>query len=134
MGDRANFGFTQSNGDTIVVYGHWAGSGMLDLLARAVDKARPRWDQESYATRIAISNLIQDEWRSETGWGMLVNERSDNEHKIPIINFEANTFSLHEEAPFSDNNKIKGVSDEPIFTQTLDAFVSKYAQELILAD
>ena len=134
MGDRANFGFTQSNGDTIVVYGHWAGSGMLDLLARAVDKARPRWNDESYATRIAISNLIQDEWRSETGWGMLVNQRSDNEHKIPIINFEANTFSLHEEAPFSDNNKIKGVSDSPLFTTTLDSFISKYAQELILAD
>ena len=132
MGDRANFGFTQSNGDTIVVYGHWAGNGMLDLLARAVEKARSRWNDESYATRIAISNLIQDEWASETGWGLQVNQRSDNEHKIPIINFDKNEFSLHEEATFSDNNKIKGVKDEPLFTMSLDAFISKYAQELIL--
>ena len=132
MGDRANFGFTQSNGDTIVVYVHWACNGMLDLLARAVEKARPRWNDESYATRIAISNLIQDEWASETGWGLQVNQRSDNEHKIPIINFDKNEFSLHEEATFSDNNKIKGVQDEPLFTMSLDAFISKYAQELIL--
>ena len=132
MGDRANFGFTQSNGDTIVVYGHWAGNGMLDLLARAVEKARPRWNDESYATRIAISNLIQDEWASETGWGLQVNQRSDNEHKIPIINFDKNEFSLHEEASFRDNNKIKGVQDEPLFTMSLDAFIGKYAQELIL--
>jgi hypothetical protein len=134
MGDRANFGFTQSNGNTIVVYGHWAGGGMLDLLARAVDKARPRWDDESYATRIAISNLIKDEWTSETGWGMQVNQRSDNEHKIPVINFSKGEFSLHEEATFSDDNKIKGVQDEPLFTMSLDSFVTKYAQELILID
>lgn len=132
MGDRANFGFTQSNGDTIVLYGHWAGAGMLDLLARAVDKARPRWNDESYATRIAISNLIQDEWTSETGWGLQVNQRSDNEHKIPVINFEKNEFSLHEEAPFSDENRIKGVQDEALFTMDLDAFIKKYARELIL--
>jgi hypothetical protein len=132
MGDRANFGFTQSNGETIVVYGHWAGAGMLDLLARAVDKARPRWNDESYATRIAISNLIQDEWTSETGWGLQVNQRSDNEHKIPIINFDKNEFSLHEEAPFSDENRIKGVQDEALFTMDLEAFIQKYARELIL--
>jgi hypothetical protein len=134
MGDRANFGFTQSNGNTIVVYGHWAGSGMLDLLARAVDKARPRWDDESYATRIAISNLIKEEWTSETGWGLQVNQRSDNEHKIPVVNFSKGTFSLHEEADFGEDNKIKGVSDTPIFTSTLDSFVSKYASELILVE
>jgi hypothetical protein len=107
---------------------------MLDLLARAVDKARPRWSDESYATRIAISNLIKDEWTSETGWGIQVNQRSDNEHKIPVVNFSANTFSLHEEATFSEDNKIKGVQDEPIFTTTLDSFISKYAGELVLTD
>jgi len=132
MGDRANFGFTQSNGETIVLYGHWAGAGMLDLLARAVDKARPRWNDESYATRIAISNLIQDEWTSETGWGLQVNQISDNEHKIPVINFSKNEFSLHEEALFSDENKIKGVQDESLFTMDLEAFIKKYARELIL--
>lgn len=132
MGDRANFGFTQSNGDTVVVYGHWAGHGMLDLLARAVDKARPRWSDDSYATRISISNLIQDEWTSETGWGIYVNEIGDNEHKIAIINWKENTFSLHEEAPRDEDNKIKGCSNKPLFTMSLDSFVQKYAQELIL--
>ena len=131
MGDRANFGFTQSNGNTIVVYGHWAGNGMLDHLARAVDTARPRWNDESFATRIAVSNLIQDEWSSETGWGLQVNEISDNEHKIPIVNFSKGEFSLHEE-DYSPENKIKGVKDEPLFTMTLDSSVQKYAQVLIL--
>ena len=59
MGDRANFGFKQSDGNTIFLYGHWAGHEMLANLASAVSAAEPRWQDESYATRIAISNLIE---------------------------------------------------------------------------
>ena len=39
MGDRANFGFVQPNGNTIVLYGHWAGHNMLAQLAEAAIKA-----------------------------------------------------------------------------------------------
>lgn len=125
MGDRANFAFKQANGNSIVVYGHWAGHGMLGLLSQAVDRARGRWTDESYATRIAVSNLIQDEWRSELGWGMQVNEISDNEHKIPVIDWTKKTFSLHEE-DYSDGNSIRGVKEEPLFTMSLEDFVHKY--------
>ena len=68
MGDRANFGFVQPNGNTIVLYGHWAGYQMLAQLAEAVAKAKPRWNDTAYATRIAVSNLIGDQWNMETGW------------------------------------------------------------------
>ena len=60
MGDRANFGFVQPNGETIVLYGHWAGHQMLGRLADAVIAARPRWNDPAYATRIAVSQLIKD--------------------------------------------------------------------------
>ena len=85
MGDRANFGFVQPNGQTIVLYGHWAGHQMLGRLADAVIAARPRWNDVAYGTRIAISHLIGNEWANETGWGLHVNEISDNEHKIAIV-------------------------------------------------
>ncbi len=100
MGDRANFGFVQPNGETIVLYGHWAGYHMLANLAEAVAKAQPRWSDPSYATRIAISNLIGDGWSMETGWGLHVNEIGDNEHKIAIVDFTQMAFSLHEEDSF----------------------------------
>lgn len=131
MGDRANFGFKQSNGETIVLYGHWAGHQMLQNLANAVEQARPRWTDESYATRIATSQLINEEWTSETGWGLSVNRILDNEHKIPVIDWENKTFSLHEEAPWSesDSNKVRGMQDEPIFTMSLDSFISKYSSQ-----
>jgi hypothetical protein len=133
MGDRANFGFVQSNGETIVLYGHWAGYNMLGKLADAVIKARPRWNDESYATRIAISQLIGDQWNMETGWGLSVNQIQDNEHKIAIVDFKQQTFSLHEEDGRNNlDNKINGMKNDAIFTMDLSVFCDKYAMEEIL--
>ena len=132
MGDRANYVFVDGAGDTICLYGHWAGYNMLGKLADAVIAARPRWTDESYATRIAISQLIGDQWNMETGWGLHVNEIGDNEHKIAIVDFEQQTFSLHEEAPRNDlDNKVNGMSNEALFTMDLSNFVEKYADVVI---
>ena len=62
MGDRANFVFVQDTGETIVLYGHWAGYNMLENLAEAVAAAQPRWSDSAYATRIAISQIINNDW------------------------------------------------------------------------
>lgn len=128
MGDRANFAFVQPNGNTIVLYGHWAGHNMLSNLADAVAKAQPRWTDPAYATRIVISQMIGDGWGFETGWGIYVNEIGDNEHKIPVIDWAQRTFSLHEEDSFyNEDNKVRGMKNAAIFTQDLSNFVEKYS-------
>jgi hypothetical protein len=133
MGDRANFGFVQPNGQTIVLYGHWAGHQMLGKLADAVIAARPRWNDSSYATRIAISNIIADQWNMETGWGLYVNEIGDNEHKIAIIDWDQQTFSLHEHTDARDPlNKVRGMNNKALFTMDLTSFCEKYALERLL--
>lgn len=133
MGDRANFGFVQPNGQTIVLYGHWAGHQMLGKLADAVIASRPRWNDSSYATRIAISNIIGDQWNMENGWGLYVNEIGDNEHKIAIIDWDQQTFSLHEWADGRDPlNKVRGMNNKAIFTMDLTSFCEKYALERLL--
>jgi hypothetical protein len=133
MGDRANFGFVQPNGQTIVLYGHWAGHQMLGKLADAVIAARPRWNDSSYATRIAISQLIGDQWNMETGWGLYVNEIGDNEHKIAIIDWDQQTFSLHEWADGRDPlNKVRGMNNKALFTMDLTSFCEKYALDKLL--
>ena len=135
MGDRANFGFVQPNGNTIVLYGHWAGHQMLGKLADAVISARPRWNDPAYATRIATSYLIGNEWNSEIGWGLHVNEISDNEHKVPIIDWEQQTFSLHEEDSLQNtDNKVRGMKNEALFTMDLAAFCEKYALDELLVN
>jgi hypothetical protein len=117
MGDRANFGFRDSKENVVFLYGHWAGHQMLAQLANAVEKARPRWEDESYATRISISQLIGDSWNSETGWGISVNKILDNEHKIPVIDWRNKTFTLYEED-----------LETKVFSLSLDDFCTKYSQ------
>lgn len=135
MGDRANFGFVQPNGNTVVLYGHWAGYQMLGKLADAVISARPRWTDSAYATRIAISQLVGDQWNMETGWGLHVNEIGDNEHKIAIVDFEQQTFSLHEEDSFQNtDNKVRGMKNEALFTMDLSSFCEKYALDELLVN
>jgi hypothetical protein len=119
MGDRANFGFRDSKENIVFLYGHWAGHRMLENLADAVQIAHPRWNDEAYATRITISQMIGDEWASETGWGISVNQLADNEHKVPIIDWKNKTFTLMEE----DLQTV-------VFSTTLDAFVAKYSSQL----
>ena len=133
MGDRANFAFVQPNGETIVLYGHWAGYKMLESLAEAVAKAQGRWSDPAYATRMVISQMIGDGWSMETGWGLHVNEIGDNEHKIPVIDWGQLTFSLHEEDSFfNKDNKVRGMKNNPIFTLDLRSFVEKYTDSPIL--
>lgn len=133
MGNRANFVFVDGAGDAIVLYGHWAGHQMLGKLADAVIAARSRWNDESYATRIAISQLVGDQWNMETGWGLQINSISDNEHKIAVINWKEQSFSLHEEDDHRNlDNKVLGMKNEAIFTMDLSAFCEKYALEGLL--
>ena len=132
MGDRANFVFVQPNGESIVLYGHWAGHNMLANLAEAAIKAQGRWSDPSYATRITISQMIGEGWAMETGWGLAVNEILDNEHKIAVIDFQQQTLSLHEEDSYSkESNKVRGMRNEAIFTQDLSTFCEKYSDSLV---
>ena len=107
---------------------------MLGKLADAVIAARPRWNDPAYATRIAISHLIGNEWSNETGWGLHVNEISDNEHKIAIVDWNQQTFSLHEEDYGNKENKIQGMSNQALFTMDLSTFCEKYALDEILTN
>ena len=119
MGDRANFGFRDSKDNVVFLYGHWAGHNMLQNLADAVQIARPRWTDESYATRICISQMIGEDWAQETGWGISVNQLADNEHKVPIIDWKKQTFTLMEE----DLTTV-------VFSTDLTSFVAKYCSQL----
>jgi hypothetical protein len=120
MGDRANFGF-KSGDNTIFLYGHWAGYRMLSQLADAVREASPRWGDDAYATRIAITHIVDQDRESitETGWGISVNGLCDNEHKVPVVDWNARTVSLYTEYDAVTQSN-------PIFVTSLENFVAKH--------
>lgn len=119
MGDRANFGFRDRNENIIFLYGHWAGYRMLEQLGNALVQAKPRWNDESYATRICVSQLVNAEWDRETGWGLSVNHILDNEHKIPVVDWAKQTVTLYEED-----------LQTAVFSMGLQEFSDKYSSQL----
>jgi hypothetical protein len=120
MGDRANFGFAQGE-DTIYLYGHWAGYEMLKTLADALAVTKPRWNDVHYGTRWTISNIIGNDWASEYGWGLSVNTLCDNEHSVPVVDFEAGTVSLQDYEWRSGK-----VGTDAKFVMTIPVFVEKF--------
>ena len=71
MGDRAVFGF-KSEGHTLFLYSHWGGDEQLATMQEVIRKAEPRWGDPDYATRIAVSHIIGEQWGSETGYGLSI--------------------------------------------------------------
>ena len=64
-----------------------------------------------------------------------VNEISDNEHKIAIVDWEQQTFSLHEEDNYNNtDNKVRGMKNEALFTMDLSSFCEKYALNELLVN
>lgn len=77
MGDRMVVGFQANKAAAPVwLYSHWGGYSREEDLAKALEAAKPRWSDDAYATRIAISQIVGDEWDSELGFGITAGERS----------------------------------------------------------
>lgn len=131
MGDRATFVIEQneatpdSPASVLYLYGHWAGDGMMSNLAHALDAAKGRieMDDEVYATRIIISYLINDDWRSETGWGIST-YFCDSEHSVPVVNLTNKTVRL---LPHKWDTKFD-INADPKFVMSVDNFISKFAK------
>lgn len=126
IGDRANFGFKQ--GDcTLYLYMHWGGEGMMDRLANAlyVVIKEGRVDDPAYATRIAVSQIIGDGWAGSLGYGLTLNSLSDNEHSVPVVDWDAGTVSLY---PFSYASEFK--QENAKFVMPIDIFVGKFLKNI----
>lgn len=79
MGARVNFVFKQyENKPNVVLYAHWGADSWEIDLAYALDKARGRWDDVSYGTRITITSLVAEQWASATGFGIYTAEDGDD--------------------------------------------------------
>jgi hypothetical protein len=70
MGDRIVYTIKQDQDLSLNLYSHWGGYGRFEALAAAIQAAKPRWNDTSYCARIIISQLIGDQWNSETGFGL----------------------------------------------------------------
>ena len=128
MGDRANFGMKQTDGNTVFLYSHWGGHEMLAGFAEALDKMRVarREDDDAYGTRIIIDSLTGLSG-GDLGFGITVNRVVDNEHSVPVYDFNTQTVSLYEYS-------INDIGETPKFTMSLDSFIAKFGKHAALVD
>ena len=79
MGSRTEWIIKQdTSGNAVHLYSHYGGESKFADTQRALAKAEPRWSDTSYGVRIFISQIIGDEWDSETGFGIAVGNDTDN--------------------------------------------------------
>jgi hypothetical protein len=77
MGDRAVIGFKADSASVpVFLYSHWGGSDRYKDAQRAITAAAPRWNDTAYATRIGISQIVENYWAEETGFGISAGHNS----------------------------------------------------------
>jgi hypothetical protein len=78
MGARINYVF-KANMDQpyIVLYAHWGETTWREDLSAALEAARPRWTDDSYALRIIIDQLTVASRDEETGHGIFLASSED---------------------------------------------------------
>jgi hypothetical protein len=94
-------------------------------MAESLAAAKPRWEDDGYGVRMAISHIVGNDWPDELGFGLYVNSIGDNEHSVPVADFATKTVSLYDAkwgTPFTQTN--------PKFTMGFEAFIRKFAKYL----
>ena len=79
MGDRRIAEIRMAKG-SLCLYTHWGGHELPEMAAAAIEKARPRWDDEPYAARILVDQLTKSARDQETGFGLLLEPDAEDEY------------------------------------------------------
>ena len=90
MGDRINLKLEYSSGQPIYFYSHWMGDSMPRVLAKALNRGKERWDDDSYLARIIFSELVREDIDGLTGYGIAPYE-TDPQNPTIVVNLKAHT-------------------------------------------
>lgn len=134
MGDRANVIFNTKKLETnsvkeslkksVVLYTHWKGYRLGAVIRAALKKAKPRFGDDSYATRIMVSQIIGEDWPEETGFGLLCGELGDNEYPYVVIDWNAKEVCIHSEADGTLQRKLDFDNFMALADEAANAFCS----------
>lgn len=85
MGDRGNIAVEFDIGKKVYFYTHWNGSSLPFILKKALERGRPRWNDDSYFARILFCELIKDDVDGLTGYRISLDSAGDAEHPILVV-------------------------------------------------
>lgn len=101
MGDRSNV-VIMGNGTEagIGIYSHWHGTKLPKMVQKALEFAKPRWNDSAYFTRMIFDNLLTQSGShgSEYGWGLYPycgeNDLYEEEHDTIYLTAGSNTVKI----------------------------------------
>ena len=96
MGARTVFSFETEPGEFIHLYSHSGGETKMNDLANAIECARVRWEDETYALRIMVSTLIGESWSSEYGYGLWTQHQFEESYEPTEINVRHKTVRVND--------------------------------------
>ena len=96
MGDRGQVLMVD---EQVYLYTHWGASELVETVRRALAR-RQRWDDPSYLARIIFCEMMGDDIKGETGFGIDTSEHGDIWRKFSV-NCGKQTVAIedHGEAP-----------------------------------
>lgn len=118
MGDRIVYSIKQDQDLSVNLYSHWGGYDRFLNLANALHAAAPRWNDSSYATRIIVSQIIGDQWNSETGFGLWAsNEDGDYGGDHPDITIDLINKTISDETGTHTFEQFIAYHGAPVLTE-----------------
>lgn len=118
MGNRANAVFKQDGG-YLGLYMHHGGYDYKQQLAIALERVvdAGRVSDVGYATRIAVSNMIGNDWTQDLSYGLYVGATineviTDNENDIVVVDWDKETVSIYEYYRIDSN--LKSINEHTI--------------------
>jgi hypothetical protein len=58
------------NRPSVYFYTHWGAEGLEETLASSLERARDRWDDETYLARVIFTDMTADAGDDVTGYGI----------------------------------------------------------------
>ena len=102
MGARTTWELKLNN-KSVYLYSHWGGETKAFDTYKALQAAKPRWSDETYALRIFISNIVGTSWQEETGYGISTEDEFEEEYFPMVIDFDNKEVDIDNvRIPFSD--------------------------------
>lgn len=100
MGSRAQILIED---EKVYLYTHWGANELEENLKHILDtpKARSRWDDSEYLTRIIFSEMIKNDIDGETGYGIGGSEHGDIQL---LITLNVGKKLIRVEDKYSDND------------------------------
>ena len=104
MGDRAVIGFqSEADSPVLYLYMHWSGSEQEQILKDALLRSSSRWGDNSYATRICISELVGKDWNQDLGYGLEIDSYASPDYDtIQVVCWYNRTVELRNAERESD--------------------------------